>query len=153
VSARIATFSHWYDPEGGAAPGPGTIARAVRDRGHDVHVVTDFPHYPTGTVFPGYSVRPYRREILGGVTIHRSAVSPSRDTGAFNRRASYLSFAFSGAADGVPRLPQVDVGFIYSTPATAAIPGMVLRPTRRATTHHPNRHQTRALPTRMVTDE
>lgn len=123
-------ISHWYDPEGGAAAGPGTIARALRDRGHDVHVVTGFPNYPMGRVFPGYRVRPYQREVLDGVTIHRSAVYPSHDTGAVNRAASYLSFACTGSAAGVLRLPKVDVGFVYSTPATAAIPGMVLRAVR-----------------------
>ena len=131
MSARIAMFSHWYDPEGGAAAAPGTIARALRDRGHDVHVVTGFPNYPTGKVFPGYRVRPYQLEVLDGVTVHRSAVYPSHDTGAANRAANYLSFAFTGAATGVIHLPTVDVGLVYSTPATAAIPGMALRALRR----------------------
>jgi glycosyltransferase involved in cell wall biosynthesis len=123
-------ISHWYDPEGGAAAGPGTIARALRDRGHDVHVVTGFPSYPTGTVFPEYRMRPYKREILDGVTIHRSAVYPSHDTRGAHRATNYLSFAFSGAVNAVARLPRVDAGFVYSTPATAAIPGMVLRALR-----------------------
>ncbi len=123
-------MSHWYDPEGGAAAGPGTIARALRDRGHDVHVVTGFPNYPTGKVFPGYRVRPYKREDLDGVTVHRSATYPSHDTGAVERASNYLSFACSGAANAVIRLPRVDVCFIYSTPATAAIPGMALRAMR-----------------------
>lgn len=55
MSARIAMFSHWYDPEGGAAAGPGTIARALRDRGHDVHVVTGFPNYPNGYYLEHFS--------------------------------------------------------------------------------------------------
>lgn len=127
---RIAMMSHWYDPEGGAAAGPGTIARALRDRGHDVHVVTGFPNYPTGKVFPGYRLKPYQREILDGVTVHRSAIYPSHDTGAVERAANYLSFALTGAASAVIRLPRVDVSLIYSTPATAAIPGMALRALR-----------------------
>ena len=130
MSLRIAMFSHWYDPEGGAAAGPGTIARALRDRGHDVHVVTGFPHYPAGNVFPGYKVRAYQREVLEGVTVHRSAIYPSHDTRALHRAANYLSFAFSGALVGLTRLPRVDVGFVYSTPATTAIPGMALRALR-----------------------
>lgn len=127
---RVAMFSHWYDPEGQAASVPGMIARALRDRGHDVHVVTGFPIYPTGIVFPGYKVRPYHREVLDGVTVHRSAIYPSHDTGALHRAANYLSYAFSGAINGVMRLPSVDVAFVYSSPATAAIPGMALRALR-----------------------
>lgn len=123
-------ISHWYDPEGGAAAGPGTIARALRDRGHDVHVVTGFPNYPNGKTFPGYSVRPYQREILNGVTVHRSAVYPSHDTRAADRAANYLSFACSGALNALIHLPQVDVSLVYSSPATAAIPGLALRALR-----------------------
>lgn len=131
MSLRIAVFSHWYDPEGGAAAGPGTIARALRDRGHDVHVVTGFPHYPAGRVFPGYKVRAYQREVLDGVTVHRSAIYPSHDARAFRRAANYLSYALSGAIVGLTRLPRVDVSLVYSTPATAAIPAMALRALRR----------------------
>ncbi len=127
---RIAMISHWYDPEGGAAAGPGTIARALRDRGHDVQVLTGFPCYPAGTVFPGYRVRPYRREIRDGITVHRSAVYPSHDNSAARRAANYLSFAGTGAAIAVGRLPRVDVSLVYSTPATAAIPAMALQALR-----------------------
>jgi len=123
-------ISHWYDPEGGAAAGPGTIARALRDRGHEVHVVTGFPHYPGGTVFPGYRIGPYQRETLDGVTVHRSAIYPSHDSRRANRAANYLSFAASGAFNAVTRLPRMDAGLVYSTPATAAIPGMALRALR-----------------------
>ncbi len=59
LGVRIGMISHWYDPEGGAAAGPGTLARALRDRGHSVDVVTGFPIYPDGRVFEGYRQRPY----------------------------------------------------------------------------------------------
>lgn len=130
ADVRIAMFTHWYDPEGGASAGPGVIARALRDRGHDVHVVTGFPHYPTSRVLPGYRNRPYQREQLDGVTVHRSAVYPSHEAGAMKRAASYLSYAVTGAVNGVIHLPKVDVGFVYSTPATAAIPALALRALR-----------------------
>ena len=48
VEMRIAMMSQWYDPEKGSAITPGTIARALRDRGNDVQVVTGFPNYPEG---------------------------------------------------------------------------------------------------------
>jgi colanic acid biosynthesis glycosyl transferase WcaI len=127
---RVAMFSQYFDPEGQAASVPGTIARALRDRGHDVHVVTGFPNYPSGRVFAGYRVRPYQREVLDGVTVHRSAMYASHDTGAVRRAANYLSFAGSGAINGVIRLPRMDVAFVYSMPATTAIPAMVLRALR-----------------------
>lgn len=122
---KIGFISHWYDPEGGAAAGPGTIARALADRGHDVHVVTGFPIYPKGKIFDGYHVRPYQREILRGVTVHRFPIYPSHDTSAARRMANYASFAASGSV-GVPAvLGSMDVNFVYSTPATAAAGALV----------------------------
>ena len=128
---KIGMISHWFDPEGGAAAGPGTIARALRDRDHDVHVVTGFPTYPAGRVFDGYRIRPYQREALEGVTVHRSAIYPSHDTRAAHRAANYLSFAASGSAVAARVLRDVDVAFVYSTPATVAIPAMATRALRK----------------------
>lgn len=123
---RIGMLSHWYDPEGGAAAGPGTIARALHARGHQVDVVTGFPIYPTGRVADGYRLRPYQREVLRGITVHRAPIYPSHDTRAARRMANYLSYAASGSAVAAAALRHCDVLYVYSTPATAAIPALPL---------------------------
>ena len=124
---KIGMISHWYDPEGGAAAGPGTIARALRDRGHDVHVVTGYPIYPAGKVFDGYRIRPYQRECMDGVTVHRFPAYPSHDDRAAHRMANYLSFAATGSIGALAVLRDVDVVFVYSTPATVGAAGVLLR--------------------------
>lgn len=124
---RVGVVSHWFDPEGGAAAGPGTVARLLRDRGHEVNVLTGYPHYPAGKVFDGYHMRPYMREDMQGVSVHRAPVYPSHDIRAARRAASYLSFAASGAMLAPHALRGVDVVLVYSTPATAAIPAMALK--------------------------
>lgn len=124
---KIGMISHWYDPEGGAAAGPGTITRALRDRGHDVHVVTGFPIYPAGKVFDGYRIRPYQRELMDGVTVHRFPAYPSHDDRAAHRMANYLSFATTGSFGALAVLRDVDVVFVYSTPATVGAAGVLLR--------------------------
>ncbi|ACV06862.1 glycosyltransferase family 4 protein [Kytococcus sedentarius] len=127
---KIGIISHWYDPEGGAAAGPGTIARALRDRGHDVHVVTGFPIYPRGEIFEGYRNRPYQREVLEGVTVHRCAIYPSHDTSAAKRMANYLSFAASSSVVAPKVLGDVDVCYVYSSPVTTGFAAMALRSLR-----------------------
>lgn len=124
---KIGMISHWYDPEGGAAAGPGTIARALRDRGHDVHVVTGYPIYPAGKVFEGYRIKPYQREQMDGVTVHRFPAYPSHDDRAAHRMANYLSFAASGTVGALAVLRDVDVVFVYSTPATVGAAGVLMR--------------------------
>lgn len=124
---KIGVISHWYDPEGGAAAGPGTIARAISARGHEVHVVTGFPNYPTGKVFDGYRVKFYQRETMSGdVVVHRSPIYPSHDRKPLHRMANYASFAISGAAVASSVLRSCDAVLVYSSPATAALPAIVL---------------------------
>lgn len=130
-------LSHWYDPETGGAAGPGTIARALQQRGHEVDVVTGYPIYPTGRLADGYRIRPYQREVMRGVTVHRSPIYPSHDTRPGHRMANYLSYAASGSAVAAAVLRRCDVVYVYSTPATTAIPGMALRAlTRRPMVTH-----------------
>lgn len=123
---KIGMVTHWYDPEGGAAAGPGTLARALVERGHDVDVVTGFPTYPAGRIFDGYRLRPYQREVMQGVTVHRSPIYPSHDTRAAHRAVNYLSFAAAGSIIAQRALRRSDVVFVYSTPATAAVPALAL---------------------------
>ena len=128
---RIAMISQWYDPEKGSAIMSGTIARALRDQGHDVQVVTGFPNYPEGQLYPGYRVRPYRREEMQGVTVHRAPLYVSHDADPKRRATNYLSYAASASAIAVTRIGKVDATLVHSTPATAAIPAMALRALRR----------------------
>lgn len=127
---KIGFLSHWFDPEGGAAAGPGTIARALQSRGHDVDVLTGYPIYPGGEVFDGYRVRPYMRESIRNVTVHRVPAYPSHDDNPGRRMANYLSYSATSAFAAPAVLGQSDVAFVYSSPATAAVAAGPLRALR-----------------------
>lgn len=128
---KIAMVSQWYDPEVGSAITPGAIARALRSRGNDVHVITGFPNYPQGRLYPGYHQRLHQHELLEGVHVHRAPLYVSHDAHAVRRAANYLSFAASAGAVGVAAVPAVDATLVHSTPATVAIPAMAMRVLRR----------------------
>ncbi len=51
---RLGVLSQWYDPEPGGGAVPGVLARGLAGRGHDVRVLTGFPNYPRGQIYPGY---------------------------------------------------------------------------------------------------
>lgn len=119
--------TQWYDPEGSSAALPGVISRALAARGHEVHVLTGFPNYPSGRLADGYRVRPYLREERGGVTVHRAPLYPSHDARAARRAANYLSFALGASAVATTKLPRLDVVLVHGTPATAAVPALALR--------------------------
>ena len=129
---RIAFVTQWFPPE------PGTfvaaaIADGLAERGHEVHVLTGFPNYPTGRLQAGYRLKPYRREIRSdNVTVHRAPLFPSHNASAIKRIANYLSFGVSASWIARTKLPIPDVWLTYSSPATAALPALTVPKRLRA---------------------
>ncbi len=106
------------------------FARELTRRGHEVEVLTGFPNYPGGKLYPGYRVRPWQREIMEGITVSRVALYPSHDRSALRRIANYASFALSAAAVGPCLVNKPDVVYVYHPPATVGLPAIVLRALR-----------------------
>ncbi|WP_418607360.1 glycosyltransferase family 4 protein [Georgenia sp. SUBG003] len=131
MKTHVGMVSQWYDPERGSAALPGIISRSLHQRGHKVDVVTGVPNYPTGSVYSGYSVRPYRRENIQNVTVHRAPLYPSHDSNPIKRATNYLSFAVAASAVATAALRDVDSVLVHSTPATAALPALALKALRR----------------------
>ena len=87
---RAILLTQWFDPE---PTFKGLVfARALADQGYSVEVVTGFPNYPGGKLYPGYKVRPFQREVLGGIPVTRVALYPSHDRNRLGRVANYVSF-------------------------------------------------------------
>lgn len=123
---RIAFVTQWFPPEPGTLVAA-AIARGLGERGHEVHVLTGFPNYPTGKLQPGYPLRPYRRDAFSSnVTVHRAALYPSHSASAAKRMLNYLSFGISASWVARRRLPRPDVWLTYSSPATAALPALTV---------------------------
>lgn len=114
---RIGIVSQYYDPEGGSAVVPGFIARALVKRGMQVDVLTGFPNYPMGSIYSGYKQRPYLREVLDGVVVHRVPLYPNHGSQAFKRIASYGSFAVTSTF-GMHHLRHCDAILVHSTPVS-----------------------------------
>lgn len=124
---KILLLTQWFDPEScfkGLA-----FAREIRRQGHDVSVLTGFPNYPGGKVYPGYRIRPWQRETMDGIAILRVPLYPSHDRSSLGRILNYLSFALA-AAIGIFTLPRPDVVYAYSPPPTAALGAVLLRAMR-----------------------
>lgn len=126
---RVGLVSQWYPPEVPALAAS-TMAKGLASLGHEIHVVTGFPNYPHGELYPGYKIRPYMRELVDGVTIHRGPLYPSHDGNPVRRISNYLSFA-AGAIPTSFRVPTPDVWLTNSTPATVAVPAMLQTAVRK----------------------
>lgn len=113
---RVLFLTQWFDPEP-AFKGV-RFVRALMEHGHDVEVATGFPNYPGGRLYPGHRLRPYRREVIDGVTVHRVFLWPSHDASSIGRTLNYLSFFATSLLWGLVFGRRYDVVYVYHPPIT-----------------------------------
>jgi putative colanic acid biosynthesis glycosyltransferase WcaI len=88
--------------------------------GHEVEVVTSLPNYPKGRFFPGYERCFYRREVRGGIIVHRVWIYPATGRG-IRRMLNYASFALTSIC-GLFRACRPDYIFVESPPLFLSAP-------------------------------
>lgn len=123
---KVGFLTQWYAPETGAAGLPTVVAEALQGQGHDVRVVTGLPNYPHGKLYPGYRFWHQHQEYTGSVSVYRAPLYVSHDNHPGRRMTNYLTFAASATAVALRKLRDVDAIWVHSTPATAALPAMVM---------------------------
>jgi glycosyltransferase involved in cell wall biosynthesis len=124
MTLRVLILTQWFDPEPtfkGLA-----FARELVRQGFDVSVVTGFPNYPNGRLYPGYRLRPLLRQRADGVRIYRVPLFPSHDRSMVRRALNYASFAASALIAGLFVAPRVDVIYIYHPPLSVGVTGALL---------------------------
>jgi glycosyltransferase involved in cell wall biosynthesis len=115
---RILFLTQWFEPEP-AFKGV-SFAAELMASGHAVEVATGFPNYPRGKIYPGYRVRPYQRESIDGIVVHRLALWPSHSNSSLGRVANYLSFFLTTLLFGLVRGRRYDLVYVYHPPITPA---------------------------------
>ncbi len=127
---RILYVSHYFPPEMGAPAGRvAGLARLWAAAGHEVHVLTGFPHHPTGHIPADYRHafrRGFLREDFHGVSVHRTWIFPTANRGKFRRSLNYGSFLLSASLVGSLRLSRPDVVVATSPQLLCAAAGAVL---------------------------
>ncbi len=121
---KILLLSQWFHPEPIFKGLP--FAKALAARGHAVEVLTGFPNYPGGALYPGYRVRPWQREVIDDIPISRVALYPSHDNSGLRRMVNYLSFGASAATLGPWLTRKPDVIYVYNL-ITLGLAARVLR--------------------------
>jgi glycosyltransferase involved in cell wall biosynthesis len=115
---RILILSIYHDPE--PIPKTGELARELQRRGHEVTVVTAFPHYPSGNLYPGYRLRPWMWETREGVRVLRTFIYPYHGTRASLRMVNYGTWMLS-AISAAWLTPACDVLYVWHPPLTVGI--------------------------------
>ncbi len=133
MSLRVLLVTQLFQPEPNHLKGL-AFARAVRAAGIDLRVLTGFPNYPGGRVYPGYRLRPLLREVMDGVPVTRVLMFPSHDRSAVRRALTYLSFAATASVAACVARFRPDIVHAYVGPITLAIPARLAAATRGART-------------------
>jgi colanic acid biosynthesis glycosyl transferase WcaI len=125
---RILILSIYHDPE--PIPKTGELARELRRRGHTVTVVTAFPHYPSGQLYAGYRLTPWRWEERDGIRVLRTYVYPYHGRRSSLRILNYVSWMLS-SIQAVWLAPACDVVYVWHPPLTVGVSAWVISRLKR----------------------
>jgi glycosyltransferase involved in cell wall biosynthesis len=130
---RILYVSQYFPPEVGApAARVHELSREWVRQGHDVTVLTAFPHHPTGVKRPQDRHVLTRREQIDGINVIRTYVYAAANRGTYKRMLSYASFMLSAMTIGRLRVARPDVVIATSPQLLCGLAGYVLARTLRA---------------------
>ncbi|WP_221566986.1 glycosyltransferase family 4 protein [Alkalihalobacillus sp. TS-13] len=129
---RIILLSENFPPEVGAPQiRLYEIGKELIARGHQVEVLTAFPHHPHGEIPEEYKGKFYQFENYDGIPVHRTWIYPSPKGSFLRRLASYFSFTFS-AFYSVFKAKPADVIICTSPPLFLGITGYIASKLKRA---------------------
>lgn len=121
---KILYISQYYPPEMGAPSARvSELSREWTLRGHDVTVLTAFPHHPHGQKRPQDRFVLTRRERDGEVDVVRTYVFAARNKGFLLRVVSFVSFMLSAMLIGPWRVGRPDVVIATSPQLFTAVAG------------------------------
>jgi len=116
---RLILLTQWFDPE---PTFKGLVfARALAARGYDVEVVTGFPNYPGGKVYPGYKIRLIQRTTVDDIAVTRLALYPSHDASSIGRVLNYISFCLIAWLYLTFAARRADIVYSYHPPLTVGL--------------------------------
>lgn len=126
---RVLIVSQYYYPEG--VPKPHELAEELRARGHEVSVITGFPHYPGGKLKDGYRLSLLKRETINNIPVLRTFEIPYHSTNPFLRMANYFSFMLS-APFAAFLTAKVDAIYVWHPPLTVGVAAWIVGKIKRA---------------------
>lgn len=129
MATRVLLITQWFDPEPtfkGLA-----FARELVRQGFDVEVLTGFPNYPGGNLYPGYRIKWLSKSVIDGVKITRVPLYPDHGQSAIKRALNYVSFATSVTLYGIFGAKRPDVIYAYHPPLTVGLAAALIRLLRR----------------------
>jgi glycosyltransferase involved in cell wall biosynthesis len=126
---KILVLSQWYPPEPQSVVSD--LAETLAAGGHDVTVLTGFPNFPSGKLYPGYSLKFVQREIWNGIPIVRVPLLPYHGRSPILRILNLMSFCAAAILIGPWFVRRPDLIHAIQPPTTC-FPAWVLSRVWRA---------------------
>lgn len=125
MAIRILLLTQWFEPEPSFK---GLVfARELMRQGFEVEVLTGFPNFPGGKLYPGYRIKLLQREVMDGVAITRVPLYPNHSQSGIKRILNYTSFAASALVYGFIAARRADVIYAYHPPLTVGCTASLIR--------------------------
>ncbi|NQT25788.1 glycosyltransferase family 4 protein [candidate division KSB1 bacterium] len=123
---NILFITQYFSPEIGAgAIRSHELSKYWVKFGDHVEVLTGFPNYPTGKLYPGYFQRALRiwdNEKIDGIQVIRTPIYPTAYKNSFRRIFNYISFLVSASFSGV-FIKKPDIVVATSPPLLVGLVG------------------------------
>jgi len=105
------------------------LAVGLKEKGHQVTVLTGVPNYPDGRFFDGYGLFKKRVEDYHGVKVLRVPLLPRGKSKGWQLALNYFSFAFlASLLAPLYCRRKLDVIFVFEvSPITVGIPAIVMK--------------------------
>jgi len=118
---RILWIAQWFPPDLGALPARITeMANVWAEDGHEVTVLTAFPHHPLGKVPAAYRGKLVVREKYGAIDVVRCWLLALPNRRMWQRTLCQVSFGATAFLLGVWRVHEPDVVIVSSPPIFTA---------------------------------
>lgn len=116
---KILFISQLFDPEN-SIKGLSFIKKLAA-LGYEVEVITTFPSYPGGKIYPGYRQKWCQVEQVDGVRITRLPTYISHGQSSVRRLVSYASFAMIASVYALFRWKRFDLYYVYYPPVVLGV--------------------------------
>jgi colanic acid biosynthesis glycosyl transferase WcaI len=129
---KLLVISLYYEPDlcQSNVPLIRALCEDLARAGHEVTVLTSFPHYSCDAVWPEYRGRIFERDTINGVRVIRSYIYVTDKRSVSGRIFNYLSFNLSSTLAGLFAGKQ-DAIFVMSPPLTIGVTGWLLGKLKR----------------------
>ena len=105
------------------------FAVGMKERGHEVVVLTGLPNYPQGEIFKGYGFFKRLEDEYQGIRVVRSWLFPRGNSNTWRLLINYISFTVFVSIWGLLRLRgKFDVVFVHEpSPIFIGLPALVMK--------------------------